>query len=307
MENKQEITYYGIILAITGIVLFSAKAVMVKLAYEYEINSTHLLLFRMVFCSPFYLGIALTKKPLKPAQIGPKEYLWLIFFGFVGYYLASLFDFIGLQYISAGLERIILFVYPTLVLLISKVFLKISISIRQIVAILITYFGVLITFWGDIHTGSEALYYGGGLIFLSALTYAMYLVGSGWLIPKFGVLCFTSYAMLVSTLCIVIQYLLLDNTSLWEYPWQIYVLALLMALFSTLIPSFLVSTAISKMGASNFSIFGSLGPISTILLAYVFLGERLTSWQLLGASIVLIGVFVVTQKKKQTITTSTKN
>ncbi len=297
MEIKQQINTSGIVLAITGIVLFSAKAVMVKLAYEYEINSTHLLLFRMLFCCPFYIIIALRQKPTKPDAIGKRDYLWLMFFGFIGYYLASLFDFLGLQYISAGLERIILFVYPTLVLLISKLFLGIKITRIQLVAILITYLGVLSTFCGDVSTISDDLYLGGVLIFMSALTYAMYLVGSGWLLPKFGVLCFTSYAMLISTGCIVLQYLILDRTSLWDYPWQIYALGVAMAIFSTLLPSFLVSGAISKMGASNFSIFGSLGPISTILLAYIFLDERLTSLQFVGASVVIVGVFVVTQKK----------
>jgi len=178
----------GIFIAILGIVLFSAKAILVKLAYQYEVSSIHLLLFRMLFSLPFYIVIACLYKPLFPDKIQKKDYVWVIFFGFIGYYLASYFDFLGLQYIKAGLERIILFVYPTLVIIISKIFLKEKISSKQIVAILITYFGVFVTFWGELQYNSDTVLLGGFLVFLSALTYASYIVGSGWLIPKFGVI-----------------------------------------------------------------------------------------------------------------------
>ena len=136
----------AVLIAIVGIVLFSAKAIMVKLAYQYNVSSLHLLLFRMLFSLPFYLIILYFHKPKSTTNIKKQDYLWLLFFGFIGYYLASYFDFLGLQYIKAGLERIILFVYPTLVLLISRIFLKERISPKQIIAILITYFGVIITF-----------------------------------------------------------------------------------------------------------------------------------------------------------------
>ena len=289
----------GVLIGIVGIVLFSAKAIMVKLAYQYEATAVHLLLFRMLFALPFYLVIAKINKPLYPEKIKKTDYLWIVFFGFIGYYLASYFDFLGLKYIKAGLERIILFVYPTLVILIGKIFLKESISTKQIIAILITYLGVIITFWGELQYNDDHVVLGGILIFLSALTYASYLVGSGWLIPKFGVKAFTSYAMLVSTVCVILHYLITDRTSIFEYPYQVYALGILMAIFSTVIPSFLVSLAIKKLGASNFSILGSIGPISTILLAYFFLGERLTPLQILGAIIVIIGIMVVSRTKRK--------
>jgi drug/metabolite transporter (DMT)-like permease len=286
----------GVLIGIVGIVLFSAKAIMVKLAYQYDVTAVHLLLFRMLFALPFYLVIAKMNKPLHPDKIKNSDYIWIVFFGFIGYYLASYFDFLGLKYIKAGLERIILFIYPTLVLIIGKLFLKEHISSKQIVAILITYLGVIITFWGELQYNNDHVVLGGLLIFLSALTYASYLVGSGWLIPKFGVLTFTSYAMLVSTVCVIIHYLIVVRTSIFEYQYQVYVLGFLMAIFSTVIPSFLVSLAIKKLGASNFSILGSIGPISTIILAYFFLGERLTYLQILGAIIVIIGIMIVSHK-----------
>jgi len=271
----------------------------VKLAYQYHVNAVHLLLFRMVFALPFFLIIALLNKPLHKDKITKKDYVWIVFFGFIGYYLASYLDFVGLQYIKAGLERIILFIYPTFVIILSKIFLKKKISTHQIIAIVITYLGVVITFWNDIQVFGDQTGKGILLILLSALTYASYLIGSGWLIPKFGVKVFTSYAMLVSTACVLIHYILTERTNLFVYPYQVYILGFLMAFFSTVIPSFLVSLAIQKIGASNFSIIGSIGPIATIILAYLFLGEHLTFLQVIGAIVIIIGITFVSLVKKE--------
>ncbi|MEO9893332.1 DMT family transporter [Aurantibacter sp.] len=289
----------GVILAIAGVILFSAKAVMVKLAYGYGVDHLSLLLFRMLFAFPFYLAIAIYTKPTKDDKIVYKDYLWLFLFGFLGYYLASLFDFMGIQFIKAGLERIILFIYPTLVVLLSWLFFNKGLSRKQFWAILITYFGVLITFWDEIGISGETVYWGGFLIFLSALTYAGYLVGSGWLIPKFGVLRFTSYAMIVSTICIIIHYSIVSDFNLFSYPREVYFLGLAMAIFSTLLPSFMVSEAIKRLGASTFSIFGSLGPVSTIVLAFFFLDERITFVQIFGMLVVIFGVTLVSRKKRR--------
>jgi drug/metabolite transporter (DMT)-like permease len=297
MQIKSSETSIGILFAILGVILFSAKAVMVKLAYTYNIDHLTLLLFRMVFALPFYVAIALFAKPQQPKKIKPKDYLWLFLFGFLGYYLASLFDFMGLQFIKAGLERIILFIYPTIVVLLSWVFFKKRLSPMQLLAILFTYLGVLITFWDEIGISGDTVYWGGFLIFLSAFTYAAYLVGSGWLIPKFGVLRFTSYAMIISTLCIVLHYAAVSDFDLFNYPKEVYYLGLVMAIFSTVLPSFLVSTAINRLGASTFSIFGSLGPVSTIILAFFFLDERITYLQIFGMLIVILGVTLVSRKK----------
>lgn len=297
MVIKSSNAALGILFAIIGVVLFSAKAVMVKLAYTYQVDHLTLLLFRMVFAFPFYVVIALYTKTNDPKKIERKDYLWLFLFGFLGYYLASLFDFMGLQYLKAGLERIILFIYPTLVVLLSWLFFKKKLTRNQFLAILITYLGVLITFWDEIGVSGDSVYWGAFLIFLSALTYAAYLVGSGWLIPKFGVLRFTSYAMIVSTLCIIVHYAAVLDFDLLNYPSEVYYLGLAMAIFSTLIPSFLVSEAIKRLGASTFSIFGSLGPVSTIVLAFFFLDERITYLQIFGMLIVIAGVTLVSRKK----------
>lgn len=306
MQNSK-FMYSGVILAIIGVVLFSAKAVMVKMAYKYNISSEHLLLFRMSFSLPFYLIISFFNRPLKPELIRKIDYVWILFFGFVGYYLASYFDFLGLQYIKAGLERIILFIYPTLVIIISRVFLKKVMTRQQFIAIIITYIGVVITFWGELQINVPNLELGSFLIFLSALTYATYLVGSGWLIPKFGVVTFTSYAMVVSSLCIIIQYMIFDRGTLTEYPIEVYIIGIVMAVFSTIIPSYIVSAAIARLGASNFSIIASLGPISTILLAFFILDESLSIIQIIGTVIVVFGVVSVTMKKKEKQNKSNQN
>lgn len=297
MSSKSLGIFYGVL----GVVMFSSKAVMVKLAYRYDVDTLDLLLFRMLFSLPFYIFILfLIRKKSANTKIVGKDYAWLLLFGFVGYYLASYFDFLGLNYIKAGLERIILFVYPTIVVFLSWLIFRQKISRVQFIAILVTYVGVLITFWDELEVSGNEVLLGGFLVLLSAITYASYLVGSGWLIPKFGVLRFTCYAMIVSTICIVMHYLVSGHWEFMDYPWPVYAYGFAMAIFATFIPSFLVSAAIERLGASNFSILGSLGPISTILLAYVFLDEKLTYWQLVGMSVVIFGVtYLSIQGKKR--------
>lgn len=289
---------FAVFLGILGVVLFSAKAVMVKIAYQYDVLPVPLLLLRMLFSLPFYATMAFLRKPAHPDKIVKKDYLWIVFFGMMGYFIASYFDFLGLQYIQASLERIILFLYPTIVLFMSRIFLKQRITRLQILAILISYLGIIITFWGAVAIEGSDVILGGLLVFVSALTYAGYLVGSGWLIPKFGSVTFTSYAMIVACLSICIYYgLTQDVGRLWQYDTEVYGIALAMAVLSTVIPSYLISESIKGLGAPNFSIIGSLGPVSTIILANVFLDERLSALQIVGTVVVIVGIYVVSRRK----------
>ena len=287
-------------MAILGVVLFSAKAVMVKMAYEYNVDALSLLLFRMLFALPFYLMV-LWKLPRLPIdRLGSRDYWFLLLFGFLGYYVSSYLDFLGLQYIKASLERIILFVYPTLILIISRIFLKVKITSWQVLAIGITYIGIVITFWEELGlTQSDQLWLGGGLVFMAAITYATYLVGSGWLIPKFGSVRFTAYAMIIACTCVIIHYGLFNETDIFSFRKEVYLLGIAMAILATVLPSFLVSEAIKHIGASNFGIIGSLGPISTIILANIFLDEKMTVIQIVGTVIVIGGVFILARKKEQ--------
>jgi drug/metabolite transporter (DMT)-like permease len=291
--------WFGIFLGILGVVLFSSKAVMVKLAYKYNVDAITILLLRMLFSFPFYLVIAyIYRNEHQGVKIRKKEYGYLIFFGLVGYYLASYFDFVGLTYIKASLERIILFIYPTIVILLNRIFLKLPITKIQSLAIFLSYLGIVIAFSDEVDISGNDVFTGGFFILLSAITYASYLVGSGWLIPKFGVVQFTAYAMLVSCASVFIHYSFINTTDLFNLPWQVYGLGFLIAVFATVIPSFLVSASIKMINSSNFAIVAGIGPISTIILAGIFLNENLTLLQFFGALLVIIGIIISSLKKK---------
>jgi drug/metabolite transporter (DMT)-like permease len=297
MKSKQTFVY-GILLGILGIVMFSSKAVMVKLAYRYNIDALSILLLRMLFSFPFYIAIAYYYRKEKKEATQQKDYLWVVFFGFIGYYLASYFDFVGLTYIKASLERIILFIYPTIVLLFNKWFLKKEITTNQKLAIAITYIGIIITFGSEVSVSGNNAYLGGFFVLLSAITYASYLVGSGWLIPKFGVMRFTAYAMLVSCICVFIHFGVFSKVDIFDFPWQVYALGLAIAVFATVIPSFLVSISIKMINSSNFAVVAGIGPISTIVLAVIFLNESLTALQIVGTIVVISGILLVSKSKK---------
>lgn len=288
----------GAIIGITGIVMFSAKAIMVKLGYRYDVDTVTLLLLRMVFALPFYLFISIRETKKQNTYKLSKKDVWSILgLGFIGYYLASYFDFYGLKFISASLERLILFVYPTLVIIISVIFLKKRATKIQVYAILVTYLGIFIAFADDLNFVGDNLWTGVASIFMSALTYAFYLVGSGVMIPKLGAVRFTAYAMTVSCIMVIIHYLLTNTVEVFHQPWEVYALGFGMATISTVVPSFLISEAIRRLGASNFAIYGSIGPISTIMLAIVFLGERIDFYQIMGTIVVIIGVSIINVKK----------
>ena len=290
--------WFGVFLGILGIVLFSSKAVMVKLAYNYKVDAITMLLLRMLFSFPFYVVIAyLYRNKNQGITTTKKDYAWVLFFGFVGYYLASFFDFVGLTYIKASLERIILFVYPTIVILLNRLFFNQPITKTQILAIFLSYLGIVIAFSDEVDISGNNVYLGGLFVLLSAITYASYLVGSGWLIPKFGVVKFTAYAMLVSCFCVFIHFSIIGESDLLNLPWQVYGLGGLIAVFSTVIPSFLVSASIKIISSSNFAIVAGVGPISTIILASFFLDERLTLFQFFGALLVIIGIVITSLKQ----------
>ncbi|CAH8283734.1 EamA-like transporter family protein [Mariniflexile fucanivorans] len=289
----------GILIGILGIVLFSSKAVMVKLAYQYQVDALSLLLLRMLFSFPFYLVVAIIySKKENPAINIKSDYYWIVFFGLVGYYLSSYFDFVGLHYIKASLERIILFLYPTIIIIFNKFFFRKPINSTQAWAIFLTYIGIIITFWGEVAISGNDTYLGGFFILLCAITYAAYVSGSGWLIPKFGVVKFTAYVMLVSCFCVFIHFGLFSKIDIFSLSWEVYLLGFLIAIFATVIPSFLVSESINRINSSNFAVIAGFGPISTIILAGIFLNEMLTLLQLFGALVVIFGILLVSLKKQ---------
>jgi drug/metabolite transporter (DMT)-like permease len=188
-------------------------------------------------------------------------------------------------------------VYPTIVILLNRFFLKQPVTKVQGIAICLSYIGIIIAFSSEVEVSGSSAYLGGFFILLSAITYASFLVGSGWLIPKFGVVKFTAFAMLVSCLCVFIHFSFIGKTDLFNLQWQVYVLGALIAVFATVIPSFLISTSIKIISSSNFAIVAGIGPISTIILASFFLNERLTLVQFFGALLVLVGIVISALKK----------
>lgn len=298
LTNKDK--WKALALAGLGATLFSAKAVFIKLAYQFDISSIDLMSLRMLIALPFYAIILWLKQRKKaPAAIEKKDSWRIALYGFLGYYLASYFDFWGLKYVSASMERLILFIYPTLVVILSALFLKKKISGAQVVAILLTYSGMVLAFYDKVKIGDAGnTLFGGNLIFVSALTYAIYLIGSGRLIPKIGTVRFTSLSMLVACVCVVFHNLLLNGQlALFQFAWQIYVLALMIAVFSTVIPSYLISESIKRIGPSEVAITGNIGPISTIILSMIFLNEKIGLLQWAGTAIVLLGVSLLPAQK----------
>lgn len=292
----------GFAMALIGAFMFSAKAIYVKLVYRTEaIDAISMLALRMLFSLPFYIVTAwvLARRP-DNVKLKPRQWGWLLILGLLGYYLSSLFDFMGLAYISAGLERLILFLYPTFALLIGAVAFRRKILRIQWIALLIAYAGMLVAFIGDVQQEWNPSVITGCLLVLGcAVTYAFYIVGGGELIPRIGSMKFTAYALMTAAVGIFIQYFVKHGTEVRHFSGQTYWLCFQMAIVSTVIPTFLTSEGIRKIGSGNTAIITSIGPVATIVQAYIFLGEPITWPQLVGTALVLAGVLLIGKKGKE--------
>ena len=291
---------FAAILIFLGAICFSAKAIMVKLAYQYEIDSVSLLSLRMVFSVPLFLLILFLKnrRTQKQESIAKKDWFFILATGLCGYYVASLFDFLGLQYVTASMERIILFMYPTIVVLISALVFKEKINRTQVIALVLTYIGITVAFAESLSVENHPKYLlGAFFVFISSFTFAIYIVGSGQLLPRVGTVRFTSIAMVAAGAGILLHHAIWYQWDLFAFPTEVYQLAILMAVFSTVLPAFMVSEGIRIIGANNGAIIGSIGPISTIVLAYIFLDERLGWLQWLGTLLVIGGVLIISLQK----------
>lgn len=298
MKQKKYAHLIGAALVFIGAICFSVKAIIIKVAYTYNVDPLSLLTLRMTFALPFFIIIPFFYNKYTPKQQFPKsDYIKIILLGLLGYYAASIFDFVGLKYISASLERLILFIYPTLVIILSAVFYKKNINARGYVSLALTYVGIYIVFQDGFTMDQKNLVTGSLFIFGSALTYAVYLVGSGNLIPKLGSVRFTSYAMIVSSIAVIIQYLIAPAGSVFGLPEEVYWLGFAIAIVSTVIPVFLVSEGINLIGAGKASIIASVGPVTTIVLDHFVLHQPITAHQIQGTLLVLAGVLLVGAKK----------
>ena len=286
----------GLAIAVVGAVLFSMKAVVAKLLYRYQIDAVTLIAFRMLFSLPVFASVALWQMKTGPALSNADRWR-LVGLGLVGYYLSSFLDFLGLQYITVGLERLILFLTPTFVLLITAVFFKRRISKLEWSALGLSYCGIVFVFLHDLHGGAGSTAIGAAFILGSAIAYAVYLLGSGELVRRIGSLRLVSYAMCVSSFACILQFFLLRPASLLIQPAPVYWLSLANGIFCTVLPVFMTMTAVQRIGAPTASQAGMVGPISTLFLGALILGEPITAVQLGGTALVLAGIYMLSLKK----------
>ncbi len=314
MENVQTTAQQrmlGSLMVLLAAVGFSAKAVLVKLAYGYSagLDAITLMTLRMLFALPFFLVVAFWLQRQTHIPTPTRRELGLIaVLGILGFYLASLLDFSGLAYIPAGLERLILFLYPTLVVLFSALFYRRPVTLRERGALTMSYLGIVVVFLQPLAVVPVRLWLGVALVFGSAVVFALYLMLSGAQVRRSGSIAYTAYAMTAASLAAGVHFGISHPVSALELPLQVYGLALLMALLSTVLPAFLMHAGIHRIGAGRASIMGSTGPVATLFLAWWLLGEPLTLVQMAGTAMILAGVVFVgragipTQKTKRIAT-----
>lgn len=293
--------FLGVSFALLAAVGFSAKAILVKLAYQGGVDAITLLALRMAFSVPFFIGVALWIRCQHAEPLNTHDRLLVLALGLIGYYLSSFLDFLGLQYISAGLERLILFLYPTMTVILSALIYKRTIGKKVIVAMMLSYAGIALVFLHDVglkQGGSIVL--GASLVFLSTLSYSSYLVGVGHAVKRIGTTRFTAYAMIVASVASLLQFVVMRPLSSLDLPFHVYELSIAMAIFSTVLPVFLLSYAIRRIGSGSASLIGSIGPVSTIYLAYLFLNESISLLQISGSTLVLAGVLVISLSSRRT-------
>ena len=292
----------GLLLAVLGAIAFSGKAIIVKLAYRYGVDAVTLLMLRMLLALPFFLAIAWwTSRPkngVAPVVLTRKDWLGVVGLGVTGYYLASYLDFAGLAYISASLERLILYLNPTLVLLLGLVLYGRKIGRHQMLGMAISYSGVLLVFGHEITLAGSDVALGSLLVLLSAVSYAIYLSYSGELVKRLGSLRLVGLATSVAcALCIAQILLLRPLGSLAAVAPEVVWLSVLNATVCTVVPVLMVMMAIERIGSGLAAQVGMVGPMSTITMGVLLLGEPFTGWVVAGTVLVVAGVFVVSRAK----------
>lgn len=293
----------GVLLAMLGAVAFSGKAIIVKLAYRYGVDAITLIMLRMLFAFPFFLAIGWwTSRHTPGYQATPltrRDMLGIFWLGFSGYYLASFLDFVGLQFITAALERLILYLSPTMVLLLGFVIFRRRIGWHQALGMTISYCGVLLAFGHEL-TGShnKDVVWGTVLVFLSATSYALYLFYSGELVQRLGAMRLVGLATSVASVLCIAQFALLRPIgSVLALAPEVLWLSLLSATLCTVLPVMLVMVAVERIGSSLAAQAGMIGPMSTMLLGGLLLDEPLTAWLLTGTVLVIAGVFVCSRAR----------
>lgn len=299
--HSRKAIWIGPAFAVLAAVGFSAKAIFIKIAYSTaRIDSITLISLRMLFSLPFFLGMAWWGGRGQ-APLTLRDWAMLTWFGFLGYYFSSFLDFLGLQYISAALERLILFTYPAVVLILSAVMYGRSIYGREILALLLSFAGIAVVFVQDlkITESPRNLWIGSGLIFGTSVAYSFYLVGNTGLIRRLGATRFTGMAASISSVFVLGHFLAQHSPRELSVPANLYMTVLGLSLVSTAIPIWMTSEALRLIGPNRVAIISSIGPILTIWMGALFLGETVNAVTYLGAVLVLGGVALVTSTTQQ--------
>ncbi len=284
---------FGVVFALLAAIGFSAKAILIKLAYLDSADAITLLALRMLFSLPFFIAIAFWSRRQQLSRLSWQDWMVILVLGVIGYYLSSFLDFLGLQTISAGLERLILFLHPTMTVILSALRYRRAIGSRVIAAMLLCYAGIVLVFLHNAEMQQDGILLGAALVFASALCYSVYLVGAGHVMARIGTTRFTAYALIVASAASLLQFAVMRPLAALDLPLHVYELALAMAIFSTVLPAFLLSHAIRRIGSGRSSLIGSVGPVSTIYMAYVFLNESISLLQIAGSALVLVGVLII--------------
>ncbi|QPF73523.1 DMT family transporter [Roseateles sp. DAIF2] len=295
MSSEPKPLWPGLALASMGAVAFSGKAIIVKLAYRHGVDAVTLIMLRMLFALPLFLLLSWWAGRGKPA-LTRRDWIAILGLGFSGYYLASFLDFAGLAYVSASFERLILYLNPTLVLFLGWILFKRRVTGRQLIALGVSYAGVLLVFGQELQLQGSHVALGAGLVFGSAVSYALYLVYSGEEVKRLGAMRLTGLATTVACLLCIGQFLLLRPVSgLAALAPEVWWLSLLNATACTFAPVLMVMMAIERVGATIAAQTGMIGPMSTILMGVWILGEPFTPWVAAGTVLVLGGVWLLTK------------
>jgi drug/metabolite transporter (DMT)-like permease len=287
----------GLLLAAAGSIAFSGKAIIVKLAYLHGVDAITLVMLRMLFALPFFIAMAWWAGRHQ-APLTRTDWLGVLGLGFLGYYLSSFLDFLGLQYISASFERLILYLNPTLVLVLGWVLYKRKITYRQGMAMAVSYSGVLLVFGHEVSLVGDNIGLGAILVFGSAITYAIYLTYSGELVQRLGSLRLAGLATTVACFFCILQFALLKPVAALNVVPEVIWLSMLNATVCTVLPVLLIMMAIERIGPGLTSQIGMIGPLSTLTMGAFFLNETFNLWILMGTVLVLGGVFWVTKAPK---------
>ena len=298
MPHSQRPALSGLLLATAGAIAFSGKAIIVKLSYLYGVDAVTVIMYRMLFALPFFIAMGLWAERQAIARENPltrRDVIDIVGLGFVGYYLSSYLDFLGLQYITASLERLILYLNPTLVVLLGWAVYKKPIHPIRMLAMAVSYSGVLLVFWHELSLAGAHVALGSTLVLGSAVSYAVYLIYSGQLVKRVGALRLVGWATSVACVCCLVQFWVLRPLSAAVVPVDVLWLALLNAIACTVAPVLMVMMAIERIGAALTAQTGMIGPMATIALGVLLLDEPLNVWIGLGTLLVLSGVYIVSK------------